>query len=178
MFASISTILITNPWLGLFLLVAAIFLAWNLTLHWQIFKTRQKIKVLFAGTKAADLEEIIFAQIKRLRQTEKELAELNKFCRYLEKMSLKGIQKVGVLRFNPFKDTGGDQSFSLACLDAQNDGFTLTGLFSREGTRLYTKPVTGAESKYPLTEEEKEAIEEALGAKNKSKFKSQKAKFQ
>ncbi|MDD2731049.1 MAG: DUF4446 family protein [Candidatus Portnoybacteria bacterium] len=147
-----------NHYLGLVLLAIAAFSAWNLVLHWQIAKTSKKIKALFAGAKAADLEEVIFAQIKRLRQAERELKELNKFCRYLEKMSLKGIQKVGVLRFNPFKDTGGDQSFSLACLDAQNDGFTLTGLFSREGTRLYTKPLTGAESKYPLTEEEKEAI--------------------
>ncbi len=153
-------------------LTAAVFLLWNIILNWQILKIRKKLKSLFAGAKATDLEEIIFSQIKRLRQNEKEIKELKKFCQYLEKMSLKGIQKIGVIRFNPFKDTGGDQSFSLACLDAQNDGFILTSLFTREGTRLYAKPLNQAESKYPLTEEEKKAIEQALKTKNKTSLKN------
>ncbi len=116
---------------------------------------------MFKGTKVTDLEGVIFEQIKRLRQTEKNLQELTNFCQQLEKMALNSVQKVGVIRFNPFSDTGGDQSFCIACLDAQNNGFTLTSLFTREGTRIYTKPIVNSESKYPLTEEEKEAIGKA-----------------
>ena len=159
MLASILTALTLNPLLSLIILVALVFLAWNLTLHWQLYQTSKKIKLLFKGTKAADLEGIIFEQIKRLRQTEKSLEELNNFCQYLEKMSLKGLQKISVVRFNPFNDTGGDQSFALACLDAENNGFTLTSLFTREGTRIYSKPIEKGESTYPLTNEEKEALE-------------------
>lgn len=159
MFASILTAITINPLLALIILVALIFLAWNLTLHWQLHQTSKKIKLLFKGTKVADLEGIIFEQIKRLRQTEKDLEELNNFCQYLEKMSLRGLQKISVIRFNPFNDTGGDQSFAIACLDAENNGFTLTSLFTREGTRIYTKPIENSESTYPLTNEEKEAIE-------------------
>jgi len=159
MLASIFAAIALNPLLGLIILVAFVFLAWNLTLHWQIYQTSKKIKLLFKGTKVADLEGIIFEQIKRLRQTEKSLEELNNFCQYLEKMSLKGLQKISVVRFNPFHDTGGDQSFAIACLDAQNNGFTLTSLFTREGTRIYSKPIENGESTYPLTNEEKEAIE-------------------
>jgi len=159
MLASIFTAIALNPLLGLIVLVSFVFLAWNLTLHWQLYQTSKKIKLLFKGTKVADLEGIIFEQIKRLRQTEKSLEELNNFCRYLEKMSLKSLQKISVVRFNPFNDTGGDQSFAIACLDAENDGFTLTSLFTREGTRIYSKPIEKGESTYPLTSEEKEAIE-------------------
>lgn len=161
--ASIFTIIAANPLLGLIVLTALIFLFWNLTLHWQIWRTGRKIKTIFKGTKAADLESILFEQIKRLRQTEKNIEELRGFCQSLEKMSLAGLQKKSVIRFNPFNDTGGNQSFAIACLDAKNNGFTLTSLFTREGTRIYAKPIKNSESPYPLTEEEKKAIEAAKG---------------
>jgi len=165
MFAAISNTINLNPLLALIILVALIFLAWNLTLHWQVHQTGKKIKLMFKGTKVTDLEGVIFEQIKRLRQTEKNLEELSKFSREVEKMAQSSIQKVAVIRFNPFSDTGGDQSFSIACLDAQNTGFTISSLFTREGTRIYTKPISNSESKYPLTEEEKRAISEATNDK-------------
>lgn len=158
MFSSILNLFSVSPLLGLILLAFVVFLAWNLTLHWQIHQLRQKIKTLFNGSKITDLEGVIFEQIKRLRQNEKNLKELRDFCGYLESMALKSIQKVGVVRFNPFKDTGGDQSFSVAVLDAQNNGFLLSSLFTRESSRVYTKPIADGQSSYPLTEEEKEAI--------------------
>jgi len=171
MFSTIYNAINLNPLLALIILVALVFLAWNLTLHWQVYQTGKKIKLMFKGTKVADLEGVIFEQIKRLRQTEKNLEELSKFSRQLEKMAQSSIQKVGVIRFNPFSDTGGDQSFSIACLDAKNSGFTLTSLFTREGTRIYTKPILEGESKYLLTEEEKRAIGEATGDKPSKKIK-------
>lgn len=175
MLAAISNTFTLNPLLALIILVALIFLAWNLTLHWQVYQTGKKIKLMFKGTKVADLEGVIFEQIKRLRQTEKNLVELEKFCQQLEKMAQSSIQKVGVIRFNPFSDTGGDQSFCIACLDANNNGFTLTSLFTREGTRIYTKPIANSESRYPLTEEEKQAIEEATSNKTGKKTAKKKA---
>lgn len=165
MFAAIANTINFNPLLALIILVALIFLAWNLTLHWQVHQTGKKIKLMFKGTKVADLEGVIFEQIKRLRQTEKNLEELTKFSQQVERMAQNSIQKVAVVRFNPFSDTGGDQSFSIACLDAQNNGFTISSLFTREGTRIYTKPILDGESKYPLTEEEKQAIAEATNSK-------------
>ena len=176
MFASIFTAIAINPLLGLIVLVAFIFLAWNLTLHWQIWQTQKKIKSIFKGSKAADLEGIIFEQIKRQRQTEKDLKELDSFCHYLEKMSTRSLQKIGVVRFNPFSDTGGDQSFAIACLDAENNGFTLTSLFTREGTRVYAKPIEDSDSTYPLTEEEKEAIDIAEMKGDIGKIKNKKPK--
>ncbi len=76
------------------------------------------------------------------------------------------VQKVGIVRFNPFREIGGDQSFSIALLDGKDSGIVLTSLYSREGSRVYAKPVQEGVSKYQLSEEEKEAIEKAIKIKN------------
>jgi hypothetical protein len=66
-----------------------------------------------------------------------------------------------VVRFNPFKDTGSDQSFALALMDFADNGLAISSLFTRDGTRVYSKPIEKGKSKYPLSEEEKRAIEQA-----------------
>lgn len=73
------------------------------------------------------------------------------------------LQNVGVVRFNPYHDTGGDYSFAVALLDAQGAGVLITGLYHRERCRVYAKPVRGWESSYQLTDEEREAIDKARG---------------
>jgi hypothetical protein len=158
MFASIVNFAINNTFLTVLVFLAALFVTWIIYLQWQIWQFKKKLKLLLHGQKASDLEGVIFEQIKRLREAERGLREINKFALYLEKMSLRSVQKVGVVRFNPFSETGSDQSFSIALLDPGDNGVTISGLFTREGTRLYVKPLTAGESKYPLSNEEKEAI--------------------
>ena len=68
------------------------------------------------------------------------------------------VQRVGLVRFNPFSDTGGDQSFSIALLDGEGDGLVISSLFSRNETRVFAKPIQAGQSKYNLTEEEQQAI--------------------
>ena len=160
-FSTISNAISFSPLFGLVIFISLVFFAWNLTLHWQVWQTTKKIRLMFKGKEVADLEGVIFEQIKRLRQNEKNLKELEKFCKGLEKMAKSSIQKTGVVRFNPFRDMGGDQSFSIALLDDHNSGLIISSLFTREGTRIYTKPIERGSSKYQLTEEEKEAIEQA-----------------
>lgn len=75
------------------------------------------------------------------------------------------FQKLGLIRFNPFNETGGNNSFSLALLDGKDNGWVMTGLHTRERTRLYVKPVTNLKSEYELSEEEKKALEKASKAK-------------
>lgn len=75
----------------------------------------------------------------------------------------RAIRHVGLIRFSPFHDTGGDQSFALALLDGNRDGVIVTALHSRSESRLYAKPVEGGRSTYTLTPEEREAMDRALG---------------
>lgn len=127
----------------------------------QFWLMQKRIRALFSGRKAADLEEIIAEQMKRLRKNEENFKELVKITEQLEKMASHSIQKVGLIRFNPFKNTGGDQSFSLALLDSFNNGLVITSLFNREENHIFAKPISQKKSSYPLSAEEKEAIEKA-----------------
>ena len=137
-------------------------LAWNIFLQLRLERTRQRIKIFFRGRKTKDLEEVIAEQVKRMKNMEGDIKELFKWNEKLQKIADISIQRVGVVRFNPFKDVGGDQSFSIALLDKNNDGIVISSLYSREGTRVYAKPIKNGTSEYHLSEEEEKAIERAM----------------
>ncbi len=144
------------------LILIVLIAVWNVFLQLQQRKLRNKIMTLLGGKKAKGLEKVIFELIKRLKENEKKVLELKKFDKYLEKMAVFSIHKVGVVRYNPFKEVGGDQSFSIALLDSRNSGFVITSLYGRETNRIYGKPVKKGKSEYQLSEEEIMAIEEAI----------------
>jgi hypothetical protein len=73
---------------------------------------------------------------------------------------------VGLVRFNPFEDTGGNQSFALALLDGRGDGFVVSSLHARAGTRVYAKAVTDGRSDGALSEEESDALRRALATRS------------
>lgn len=84
-------------------------------------------------------------------------------CDTLENEGKLHIQKIGLLRFNPFKDTGGDQSFILALVDAQNTGVVISSLHTRTGTRWYAKQVVRSQgTEHELSSEEEKAIKGAV----------------
>ena len=72
------------------------------------------------------------------------------------------MQKVGLVRYNPFEETGGNQSFALAMLDADGDGWVLSSLHARSGTRVYAKAVSAGRSDVALSDEETAALRQAL----------------
>lgn len=72
------------------------------------------------------------------------------------------LKHVGLVRFNPYRDTGGDQSFALCLLDSQKDGILLTAIHAREGTRIYAKKIKQGGSEHELSEEERLALQQAL----------------
>lgn len=104
----------------------------------------------------------------RLGVTAKTLENLKTSYKHLADIGARSIQKIGMVRFNPFRDTGGDQSFVLALLDNQDTGFLLTSIHGREGTRVYIKPIAYGASKYQLSDEETRAIKSALGKPGRS----------
>lgn len=82
-------------------------------------------------------------------------------CETLQADVRLSLRRVGIIRYNPFGDTGGDQSFALALLDDQGDGVVISSIFGRSDSRLYAKPVRGGKSKYTLSAEEDQAIIQA-----------------
>ncbi len=157
-------LLVDQPIFFLFLTGFALLLVWILFLHFNLWQVQKKLKMFFAGKKATDLEGVLFEEIKRLKKSESEIKKLIKSSQALEKMASQSIQRVGVIRFNPFKETGGDQSFAIALLDSKDNGLVISSLYSREGTRIYSKPIKAGQSEYPLSTEEIEVLKKA-GAK-------------
>jgi hypothetical protein len=97
-------------------------------------------------------------------QVARELDELSARSAVLEGNARRAIQRVGLIRFNPFEETGGNQSFALSLLDARGDGFVVSSLHSRSGTRVYAKSLAAGQSDVPLSTEEGEAVELALAS--------------
>jgi|TARA_Y100000031_G_scaffold46186_1_gene52831 hypothetical protein len=155
------TILTQNPVYLIFLGILAILIIWNIFIYYHLWRIRKKLKIFFNGKKASDLEGVLFEEIKRLKKAENNIEQLIKSSKALKKVSDHSIQKVGVVRFNPFKETGGDQSFVIALLDSHNNGLIISSLFTRQGTRIYSKPIKDGKSKYALSKEELQALKKA-----------------
>lgn len=126
------------------------------------FQLTRRLGVFFQGGKAEDLESVIAELGKRLRDNEEHFKQLRNDVARIDVMAGNAVQKVGVIRFNPFEEVGGDQSFAAALLDSEDNGVVLSSLYTREGTRVYAKPIVRGESKYHLSAEEREAIRRAL----------------
>lgn len=143
------------------IIIFFLFLFWNILLEIRLVREKKRTTFFFKGEKVENLEGVIFQVLNVQKETKKEIREILKRLEKLDKIALRSVQKVGVVRFNPFGDIGGDQSFSLAILDQKDDGIIISSYHSKERTRIYAKPVKNGKSKYPLSDEEKRAIEEA-----------------
>lgn len=113
-----------------------------------------------------NIEEDLENYMYRVERVERQNAEIISYCKNLDDEVSKCIQKVGMVRYSAFKDTGSDLSFAVAMLDENNDGVVFNGIYSREMSNIYAKPVKNGVSEYTLSEEEKEAIRRAIEANN------------
>lgn len=112
-----------------------------------------------------NIEEDLENYMYRVERVEKYNAELSQYCKTLNEDMSNCIQKIGIVRYNAFKDTGSDLSFTLALLNDNNDGVVLNGIYSREMSNIYAKPVQEGKSKYTISQEEKQAIDQAINSK-------------
>lgn len=117
---------------------------------------------LISITNKDNFQAIVQELLAHEKESKKDIVNLQKRCDTIELDSALHIQKVGMVRFNPFEDTGGNQSFILALLDAHDTGVTIAGLYSRAGTRWYArKVVAGKGLEHELSDFEKKAIKQA-----------------
>jgi len=152
--------ILTNNTILIILIILAII---DIVLIFLWLKTKKKIKIFMKGAKVIDIEEVVTEQTKLIKELKNDIKKLSDWNEKLQKISDISITKIGVVRFNPFKDTGGDQSFTIALLDSNNNGLVISSLYSREGTRIYTKPIeAGKSTNYNLSEEEEQAINKAI----------------
>lgn len=147
-------------WLGL-LVILIIMAIWIGILHWRLSRALRHYRILTQGAESGNLPTVLEQQALQLRQVTSRTVALEDDYRRLATTLERAIQRVGVVRFNPFQDVGGNQSFAVALLDAKGNGLVLTGLYGRTEQRLYAKPLQAYRSPFPLSAEEQEAIRQA-----------------
>lgn len=134
---------------------------WLLVLTGLVYLTVSHYKRLTKDAKGADLKKVLDKILAAVDTNSKDIAGIKRQIKGLENDGKLHIQKVGLVRFNPFNETGGDHSFSLALLNAEDTGLVITGLHTRERTRIYMKSITKGKSNLDLSKEELKALSQA-----------------
>lgn len=127
------------------------------------FKIYSILKMLKTSDDQRSINNVLTDLNNHLKESKTTVVDLKKIVESYQRSSLKHLQKSGFVRFNPFSNSGGDQSFALAILNGHNDGFVISSLHSRDQTRTFAKPVkAGVGEKFELSKEEKLAIDAAI----------------
>lgn len=147
---------------NLMLIISVVFAIWLLSLTIFFWQMSSHYSKLTKGVNNKNLKAILEDVLVKIDLQGKDIDSLKNYCDNLQKEGNLHIQKVGLVRFNPFKDTGGDQSFILSLIDANDTGVVISALYSRSGTRWYAKKVTnGKGAEHELSDEEKKALKVA-----------------
>lgn len=129
----------------------------------RVRKVGRRLQSLTRGGDEQSLEDVLGSHLDRVRQVVQEVETVRARTNALERDLQGSFSRVGLVRFNPFEgDTGGNQSFALALLDGRGDGFVVSSLHARAVTRMYAKAVTNGASEAALSDEETEALRQAL----------------
>lgn len=151
---------------GIIISLLVLCLIWLGIVTFYLRRLMEHYQVLTKGVNKKNLEFVLENLTKETHLVKKNISNLISRCDTIEKNETYYIQKIGLLRFNPFKDTGGDQSFILTLSDANNTGVVITGLYSRSGLRWYAKSIfEGKGIEHELSEEEKKALKIAKNIK-------------
>ena len=131
----------------------------------SISKLKNKFRKLSRGIENKNMEEIINGYLDKVEEVAKEGTEIKSMYDSMDQKLRGCLQKVSLVRYSAFEDVGSDLSFSVAALDERDNGFVLTGLFGRNESTTYAKPIDRGISRYDLSAEEKQVLKEAMAKK-------------
>jgi hypothetical protein len=135
---------------------------WVAMLQRSASALRRRLRAVFEGAGEKGLDQILDGLLRATQTTGARVDALSSLQKDLEAVLRRAVQRVGVVRFNPFPDAGGDQSFALALLDAEGNGLVISSLHGRTETRVFAKAVASGRSRHALSAEEQDAIDRAL----------------
>jgi Protein of unknown function (DUF4446) len=127
----------------------------------RIRSVDRRLGGLTRGETGGSLEAILDAHLERVATVVRDVDRLSGRTTALESASRRAFSRVGLVRYNPFEETGGNQSFALALLDLDGNGWVLSSLHARSGTRVYAKAIKAGRSEAALSEEESAALRQA-----------------
>lgn len=154
----------TDDFLLVFYITVGVLLLINILLSISTkIKYNRVLKKLGNGN---NLDEMLRKYLADVREIKKDNSEIKAYYTKLDSDIASCIQKVGLVRYNAFKDVGSDLSFAMALLDRNDNGVVFNGLYGSESSNIYAKPIRNGVSKYKLSDEEQSALEIAEQTKN------------
>jgi len=146
---------------GINTLLAILFI-WLFVITLFVLYQIKVYRALSSGVAKKDIVSLLNSIINAQKEDNSRLKGLEKKVSSHFTEGLSHVKKIGVVRFNPFNEMGGDHSFSLTILDGKDNGFILTSLHARERTRTYLKSITNGKSKQNLSKDEEKSLKIAL----------------
>lgn len=134
---------------------------WLIIVSALLYRVLALFNKLTKGVEVTDLKKVLEGILAKETKNEKDINDLVRRITAVEEDGKLHVQKVGLVRFNPFKELGGDHSFSLSLLDSENNGIIITSLHTRDRTRVYMKQIIKSKSDAELSDEEKKALAKA-----------------
>lgn len=141
----------------IFFLAVAFLALWNIVLTVLFVLNRRKTAQFFETDKG-NIYDLLVSSINGNKKLDTRSKEIERHLEEIKEILRHSFQRYAMVRYNPFKDTGGNQSFSLALLDLDGNGFVITSIHGREVNRVYAKPVEKGKSLHNLSAEEEEAL--------------------
>lgn len=128
----------------------------------SINKLENRYRKFMRGVDNKSIEELINLYLDRIDKATEQTEYMKELYKSLDNKINLCIQKVGIMRYRAFEDVGSDLSYSIALLDSKNDGVILTGIYGRNESTTYAKPIDKGLSRYELSEEEKYVLQDAM----------------
>lgn len=144
---------------GSILVLLLTILVINIVNSIKIKKLNKKYENFMKDVDGNNLEFLIERCIKETSEVKEKARDTENKLNTVERNVLQCIQKIGIVRYNAFDNVGSDLSFCVALLDSYDTGVVLSGIYSRDNSMTYAKPITSGKSKYPLSAEEMQALE-------------------
>lgn len=145
--------------LGANLFFFLILLIMIVTTNTNVRNLRKKYNKFMDGVSDKNVEELLNSCLDNINSIKDRNREIENHINYIERNIIKCVQKVGIIRFNAFENVGSDLSFAIALLDSNDNGIVLSGIYSRDSSSTYAKPIIGGKSKYTLSAEEIQALD-------------------
>ncbi len=142
--------------------IVIILLITVLVLLKSISSIEKRYRKLMRGVNNKNLEELIVTYLDKVDEVKDDSQKVKEAYNDLDKRIKGCIQKTSIIRYRAFEDVGSDLSFSIALLDEGNNGVILTGIYGRHESTTYAKPIDKGISRYDLSEEEEQVLQEAI----------------
>lgn len=149
--------------LGFLILIVILFIL-LISANRSLSRLEKKYKKLMRGVDNKNLEELVNSYLNKIDKTQEDYKYMKDLYESLNKRFKKCIQKCSVVRYRAFEDVGSDLSFSIALLDESNDGVIITGIYGRNQSSSYAKPIDKGMSRYELSDEEKQVLNNCINS--------------